>query len=199
MTVVRSAERDDGQHESGHRPEYQHLTPQGDRHASGLRPRYEQLTGRAPDPRLVARATPDRYGADATREAWGRFLRGFHWDHFATLTYRAPVAVGRAERDVWMGWIRRLERIAQRRVSYFYVVEPTVSGWPHVHALVAGTADLRIDQLEGTWRAGYRRIVRYDPARGASWYVSKDLLDRALTWDVSKRLVTRVIERKGYP
>jgi hypothetical protein len=61
-------------------------------------------------------------------------------------------------------------------VPYFYAIEHTTEGFAHLHALVAGTAGEATRTLAARWDAGFTRIVRYDPQRGAAHYVSKRLM-----------------------
>ena len=63
------------------------------------------------------------------RRAWGEWLSGFEWNHFATLTFtyqpRSEVAVREFRR-----WVRRLEQRAQRRINWFFVLERGSAGPP---------------------------------------------------------------------
>jgi|SRR5581483_5287079 len=119
--------------------------------------------------------------------ALGGYLRDFAWDHFATLTYRKKPLVEAVCRDFEHGWIRRLAWFTRRSVPYFYVIEPTTVGWPHIHALTAATADLSLECMERGWKSGFTRIARYRrDERGAALYVTK-ALDRAMWWDFSDR------------
>lgn len=79
-------------------------------------------------------------------------------------------------------------------MPYFYAIESHLSGYPHLHALLAGTASLTVRQLEQRWESGHSRIVVYDPMRGAAFYVSKSLLDVCGEYDVSKRMPPRRYE-----
>jgi hypothetical protein len=85
-------------------------------------------------------------------------------------------------------WLRNLARNAQRSTSWFYVVEPTAAGHLHVHALVWAAGRLTGGDLERAWRWGMTHVRRYDPAQGAALYVTKDILPRALEYNLSRRL-----------
>src|SRR5947209_6791548 len=82
-----------------------------------------------------------------------------HWD---------SLVPGRAQR-----WLRWLEHSAQGRVEYFWVMEGLTHGRPHVHALLGGPSHLTSDDVAAAWRCGCSRVRRYEPKRGAAFYVAK--------------------------
>lgn len=83
-------------------------------------------------------------------------------------------------------WIQTLEQAVPpplyKGVGYFRAVEfgkvsglgqPT--GRIHFHALLCGVKDLSLSGAKKEWEklAGWARILRFDPTRGAAYYVSK--------------------------
>lgn len=118
--------------------------------------------------------------------AYGDYLSEFVWAHFATFTTRTPMSA-----DALVAEFLRLVRCAagraQDRVSYFYVVERGSSGAgrTRLHALLGGTACLSEAAIRGLWGHGRAEVAAYDPARGAAYYVSKDVRHDWSVYDVS--------------
>lgn len=145
-------------------------------------------------PRLpTADATTPDSAIDPSRlrQAWSEYLRGFAWDHFATLTFARTTTPEGARRAFVQVWHRVVARLAQRPVPYFFVVERGGGGMWHIHALLSGTQHVPLDGLESAWkRYGRADIQPYDPMRGAAFYLTKSLPDPASAehYDVSKRL-----------
>jgi hypothetical protein len=124
--------------------------------------------------------------AERLRDAWSAWLRSARWAHFLTFTAEraAPPYALRAE---FIAWERRMNCVAQRALSWFYVVElGPVGGRAHMHVLVAGTAAVPCDRLGTAWQLGDTHVRVYDPARDAARYVTKDLANAPL-FDVSRR------------
>jgi len=140
---------------------------------------------------------PDMNDSDTSRRVraeWDYFLRSVRWSHVATLTTRELVSVDHLRREFVHGFVRRVARLAQCPLAWFYVIEPHADGQRHhVHALLAHTESLKIAQLERAWKLGITRIEVYDPRRGAAGYVSKHLTGNAVHYDVSRRPLPRVI------
>jgi hypothetical protein len=126
---------------------------------------------------------------------WGLHLHQFAWDHFGTLTFRYPPSVDAAVRK-FLGWIRRLSKYAQRPIPWAYALELGGSGWRHFHVLMAGTALLTTEKMREVWWtvAGISEIERYDAARGAAWYLTKDISGHCEDYAVSRRMPQRLIE-----
>jgi hypothetical protein len=120
-------------------------------------------------------------------QIWGAFVHQFQWDNLAGLTFRYPVPKEVAIRELHQVWLRRLAFDARRSIPYFYGLERGGSGL-HLHVLTAGTASLRLDQLQQAWRAGLSKIEVYDPAQGGAWYVTKGVLGSCEWYDISRRL-----------
>jgi hypothetical protein len=120
-------------------------------------------------------------------QACGAWLRGFVWDHYVTLTAAGDLSPARLRREFIDVFVRRLARRAQRPICWFYVIERGGVGGPaHVHALVAGTARLTTHDIALAWKLGHTRILCYDAARGAAYYVAKRLGEWT-DYDISSR------------
>lgn len=122
----------------------------------------------------------------------------YHWSHFATLTTRCPTSAARLRQEFEHGYVRRLARMAQGPVPWFCVVEHGSTGAAHVHALLARTEPLAIEQLRGAWKLGFTHVEAYDWRRGAAFYLTKELdagdgaaSDREPEYDVSHREAPR--------
>jgi hypothetical protein len=131
----------------------------------------------------------------ALRAEWGAFLDR-RWDHFVTLTSRRDATGVEFERWLRQQFIRALAQHAQQSVSFFAVVEG--NPWlqhVHLHALLAGTAQLEVDAIEAKWIHGDAKALRYDPGRGARYYVTKQLVsEESAHWLMSGRLPPLVNE-----
>src|SRR5437867_11383675 len=117
-------------------------------------------------------------------DAWGNWLADLApWDWFVTLTYRS-VGDGQYDRSphslwwyerAWTEFVRELS-LPVRNVRWVRAWES--HKWrpePHLHALIAGVADLqRRDAWRWWWdRYGVNRILPYAPDRGAARYIAK--------------------------
>jgi hypothetical protein len=65
------------------------------------------------------------------------------------------------------------------------------SGWPHVHAFVAGTERLSVPQLQHAWRHGFTDVAVYDPALGAPYYITKQVTGPCEHYGIWGRLPPR--------
>lgn len=131
-----------------------------------------------------------------TRRAWGAWLGGFSWHHYATLTFASPPSPPNAVR-LFRTWVRRLEQRAQEKVFWFYALERGGAGLRHLHALVSGTYQLPAASVAATWNGGRAAAEVYDPRRGASYYVTKDITSDDVEYDVNlpPRLPTTDVDR----
>jgi hypothetical protein len=116
---------------------------------------------------------------------WGAFLSQFHWQVFVTPTFKKLVTRSEAKVAITK-WIREMGEDVYAYVAY---EEGTAGGRTHCHALLGGlpTDDkertrlhllrLCIHRAEWSWtwklKRGEIKIDRYDPTRGAAWYVAK--------------------------
>jgi hypothetical protein len=119
-----------------------------------------------------------------TRRAWGDWLRQFPWDHFATLTFANAASLEDATR-LFRRWVRHLEQRAQGSLDWFYVLERGAGGLLHIHSLTQGTGGLDAAALRHSWPGGRSDVSRYDPAKGATHYVSKWLGGDSVDYDIS--------------
>ena len=108
------------------------------------------------------------------RAAWREFLGRHSWNHAAHLTTRHPRSRAALDIELRDRFIRRLARIAQRKVAWFAATELTHIGRPHLHVLLGGTEELDTKQLERCWTAGYSRMHRLVGAKAAVSYAVKE-------------------------
>jgi hypothetical protein len=134
----------------------------------------------------------DSYSADyhrlttqARREA-GAFLAAFPWDHFVTLTFASPVAQEAALRRL-RRTVRRLEQRARHPVHWFFALERGGEGLLHLHVLLRGTAGLDQGALKGACEWGRKHVTRYDPRKGATYYVTKYIGSEIVEYDIDQR------------
>jgi hypothetical protein len=112
-------------------------------------------------------------------DAWSHLLARYEpYSHFFTGTFPVPVGERAAWRD-FNRYIARLESRANGAVAFAAVLAETVGGAAHIHALFKGTDRLSIADLRDSWRAGYSRAARYDPALGARHYIAQHLFTRS--------------------
>jgi len=104
----------------------------------------------------------------------GNWLKSYAWRHYATLTDDCGNSAASLRRQ-GTRFVRRLATKARRRVDYFLIVEGASRGFPHLHALLLGTDSLTQREIERQWRPGWSCVRRFDPARGAADYVTKEL------------------------
>lgn len=117
-------------------------------------------------------------------QAWGRWLGDFRWTYAATLTSRRPMTPAAAAREMTR-FLRDLGRRCRRRVPWFYAMERTCAGQVHIHALL--DADLGMSSVKAAWQPGQSKVEAFDPARGWCYYITKDIGDRAVAWDIDRR------------
>ena len=118
------------------------------------------------------------------KAAWGDWLGTFQWTHATTLTFRSARTVEAAKREV-QRHLRDLARRVRRSVGWFWVMELTHQGHIHVHTLVA--APLSTTKVKQSWQGGRAKVERYDPERGWSHYITKEIGEAAVDWDISQR------------
>lgn len=122
----------------------------------------------------------------ATREAYSTFLSRFAWTHFATFT-APPTAEDRLTHALAQT-IRRLERVAQGPVRFFWVLERGSGETPHLHVLLTGTGRLCCERIARAWHLGRSDVAEFDATRGGVYYLTKSLLDPDARWDLSRQL-----------
>jgi hypothetical protein len=122
------------------------------------------------------------------REAWGGFLHLYEWGVFVTLTFAQARSVESARR-CFDRWLRRLEQRSQTRVEWFLAIESSSAGVVHLHALCNGGPNLTAGAYRDAWPFGRASVARYDPRKGARYYLVKEMgTARLLDYDVSKTL-----------
>src|SRR5687767_2542120 len=120
---------------------------------------------------------------------WAQYLDSLDWHHVVTLTTKAGLQADRLQDRIVHGYFRTLERVAQRRLDWFLVLEQSHGGQHHhAHALIAGTVDLAVDQMQGLWHLGFSRIAIFSPTGGAGGYLTKTLPEAPDSYRFSRRL-----------
>src|SRR5713101_1669377 len=147
--------------------------------------RVEQGSDQSTKYRVISRFL-DRDQRLQARDALGPWLRTFTWDHCVTLTF-SHASTETTARTRFMTWLRRLEQLAQRSVGWCHALERGAAGRLHFHVLTVGTDHLAPRSIELAWRYGRADAARYDPGRGAAYYLTKgvgcDALD--LSYDIA--------------
>lgn len=136
------------------------------------------------------------------KQAWGQFLDELApWEFFLTMTFRDP-------KDVDATWTRPGFSYANKsfrqlihwlqpplgEVQYAKVMElQRWRGAPHIHALLAGCADLSLPATSAyLWRnCGFNRILPYDRQLGASYYIAKYITKDIAGFDLSDTIHPR--------
>ena len=121
--------------------------------------------------------------------AWGSWMHQRAWDFFSTDTFRHDVSLKRSE-----NLMLRLEaslKEQQLEHTLFWVAEsPKSPSQAHLHFLVQGEgANSFIYDFYQTRGLVNRRGVMqepFDPARGASFYVSKSLSSNRVAYGISQ-------------
>lgn len=111
------------------------------------------------------------------RGAWGEWLEGHPWDWYATMTFAEPVHPEQAGKR-WARWIRDLEKRERCGVRWARALEWQKRQVIHYHALVWFGGREQGHRLTSMKRweeigQGFSRVVTYDPARGAGYYLGK--------------------------
>lgn len=122
-----------------------------------------------------------------SQKAFGEWLSIPEWDWFTTHTFKAEYVSPRESDRHWYAWFNSLRVTAKnagitpsvwgkQAPFYFRVVEYQDRGTLHYHALIGGVGDIRRLLFKDLWEIyGHARILAYDPARGANFYVGKYL------------------------
>jgi len=109
----------------------------------------------------------------ATNADYGSWLNEYQWDYFVTLTTRHPGSERSLTKEFKDCFVRRLDKVAQRSISWFYVVEYSANREPHLHVLLWANGKLSRRQLETAWKLGYTEVRAYDRSLGGTYYVTK--------------------------
>jgi hypothetical protein len=130
-------------------------------------------------------------------DAFANLLGPRDWKHLVTLTTRVPYSPDALRAEFEARFIRRLAARAQRRITWFWAMEPTHAAQMHLHALLGGTGDLSRHRIEAAWKAGFSKAKTLRNPERAAAYVTKHL-DRMIqrgigfAYDVSRILPPRV-------
>lgn len=113
--------------------------------------------------------------------ALGAFLSEFHWQVYATPTFRSPVTFALAQHSAER-WLKTLGPEVYAYVAY---EKGEAGGRTHCHALIGGLYEglrqqtgldrrqLALQVMKRAWKLGDVSAEWYDPKRGAAWYVAK--------------------------
>ena len=124
------------------------------------------------------------------KNGWAEMIRRFPWDHWVVSTFAPPPPLDESLASSVKGegvvtletairehgrFIRRLERTGNP-VWWVFAAE---TGWVgkkiHLHILLGGTENLRTEDIEKAWRAGWSEVCLYDPTRNGVEYILKQL------------------------
>lgn len=118
--------------------------------------------------------------AASARMQFGAWLSLPEWDWYTTHTFRAEHVSQGAANYHWYSWWNSLCMAARAkelpRPFYFRCEERQERGTLHYHALVGGVGDIRRLLFKDFWELnGFARVEKYEPGRGANFYVGKYL------------------------
>lgn len=148
-------------------------------------------------------ARDDRPDDRRLKKEWGAFLSQFHWQAYATPTFKRLVTRSEAQSAItrWIG------EMGEGVYAYVAYEEGTAGGRTHCHTLLGGMPNeeetrtrlhlLRLDILRAEWswkrrwKQGDIQIEQYDPLRGAAWYVSKFPADAEIIGTMRRHHVHR--------
>jgi len=122
----------------------------------------------------------DRAMVRDSKAGFGEFLSGPAWDWYTTHTFKAQ-DMGRAEGDkhyfAWMNSLKLACRVRQLPPPFYCrVTEYQKRGTLHYHSLIGGVDGVRRMLFKNFWELhGFARVVKYQPGRGANFYVGKYL------------------------
>src|SRR5688500_14480933 len=95
---------------------------------------------------------------------WAQYLDSLDWHHVLTLTTKASLKADHLRDRIVYRYFRTLERVAQRRLDWFLALERSHGGeHHHAHALIAGTWQLAVDEIQSHWQLGFSRVTVFDP------------------------------------
>jgi hypothetical protein len=125
--------------------------------------------------------------AEGARTAFGELLGTIPWEWYTTHTFKAPHVSHRQADNDWYAWFNSLRLTAkgaglcthyygQGAPYYFRCTERQERGTLHFHSLIAGVGNIRRLLFKDMWEMeGYARVEKYDPGKGANFYVGKYL------------------------
>lgn len=111
------------------------------------------------------------------RDHWRAMIKGYLWDHFATLEFPAAWYIHRPEVAFrrLQAFIDSFTRESGGPIPWFAVAERFADGSIHLHVLLFGTAGFSVEQLKKRWerRNGSAEFRVYDPTKGGAEYTVK--------------------------
>ena len=118
--------------------------------------------------------------ARRSRNEFGAFLSRPEWQWFTSHTFRDQTVGPYRANDAWQAWLNTLCQTCKcrslDRPFYFRVTEFQKRGTIHFHSLIGGVGDMRRLLFKDIWELyGYCRVLKYEPSRGANFYVGKYL------------------------
>ena len=121
------------------------------------------------------------------RNAFGEWLSLPEWDWYTTHTFKADYISPKQADRAWYSWFNSLRLTAKamdytpscygsQAPFYFRVVEYQDRGTLHFHSLIGGAGDIRRLLFKDLWELnGFARVEKYEPNKGANFYVGKYL------------------------
>lgn len=119
------------------------------------------------------------------RRTLGEWLAGFHWQAYATLTFRVPATYATAATAAQS----LLAALGPAAYGYIAYERGLAGGRTHMHALLGGLVvaagdhypphdgfphlAVALQRVATLWHRGNVKIERYNPRRGAAWYLAK--------------------------
>jgi hypothetical protein len=117
--------------------------------------------------------------------ALGEHLKAYDWSQFVTLTNAKPVG-NEGARRTFLGYHRRLTRVFQRPIPYFYAIEgDRGTGERHVHALLGRLHGVPLELIRRPWSSGQTHAAVYDANRHAAFYLTKAIAIDPDSYDLS--------------
>ncbi len=123
------------------------------------------------------------------RHEMADWLNHFDWDIWMTGTF-LPDQSYRDTIKTKKAFNRYIEFMSKKYdkhgIEYFMAVERFKSGdFTHIHALLNGLDGLSYKQIGGAWRHFYgrERIEKYNPKKGANFYLTKYITNELCDWD----------------
>lgn len=114
------------------------------------------------------------------RDAFGEWISTPVWQWFVSLTFaRWDTSKWQAE-ELWQAWLNSLLLTCKARgyprPFYFRVTELQKRGTVHYHVLLGGVGEIRRLLFKDLWELhGFARVLKYEPGKGANYYVGKYL------------------------
>jgi len=114
------------------------------------------------------------------RDEFGAFLSRPQWDWFVTHTFGAQYVSPKEGDRHYFAWLSSLVLAARvrgfERPFWFRGTEYQDRGTLHYHSLIGGVGDIRRLLFKDFWELhGFARVEKYEPGKGANFYVGKYL------------------------